>query len=479
MSIKKNYLYNLVKVMNQLIFPMLTIPYISRVLGVKGIGTVEYFVAISSYGLMISGFGLSQYASIEIAKLKNKNDSLKEKVKQAFNFQLLMTILGSLVFIVISLFLGITDKLMIGIFFIKILFNLFRVEWYYTGSENFKYITIRDLFVKVVFLVLIFTFVKNPSDIYIYSLALVLGDGIANLFNIRKMIIDLKLSPLKLLLFNKKDIIGIYRKTLPFFFAGVSSSIYLTLDKIMVGRIAGESYVGYYSMSSRLIRIAMGVAVALATAITPRLAYYYQNEKEEYFKLLKKSTNFILMLTFPMFIAILIMSENIILLVFGKEFLPAIPTLKILSLILVIVPFANILGLQVLNVTGNAKKYTVSIFSAAIINALLNSTLIYKFKHNGAAVASVIAELIGILIQAYFVNKCFELKNIFERKIIKYFYSSLIMGLLVYLIGTLKFDFKLTIVIQIAIGITIYFLSLIMFRERIILETVEKLKRRF
>jgi O-antigen/teichoic acid export membrane protein len=128
MSVKKNYLYNLMRVINRVLFPMLTIPYISRVLGAEGIGTVEYFIAIASYGILVSEFGLSQYASIEIAKLKNNPTKLKEKVISTFNFQLLVTILGGLVFLIISLLLELTDQVYILVLVLNIMQTLYTLK---------------------------------------------------------------------------------------------------------------------------------------------------------------------------------------------------------------------------------------------------------------------------------------------------------------------------------------------------------------
>lgn len=478
MSIKKNYLFNLLRVFNQLLFPMLTIPYISRILGAEGIGTVEYFIAIASYGLMVSSFGLSQHISIEIAQLKNNSMQLKKKAISAFNFQLLVTLLGGMLFIVISLLLGISDKLMIFIFLFKILLNVFRVEWYFIGKEDFKYIALRDLAVKISFLIIIFNFITDKSDIYYYALALVLGDGLANLFNIRKMVKELKINIYKLLKINYEDLIEIYKSSLPFFFAGLAITIYITIDKIMLGQILGQSYVGYYSMSDRLVRIAMGIALALAVTITPRLAYYYQHDKSKYFELLNKSTKFILMLTIPMFIGISLMANDIVLLVFGKEFLPAVLTLKILSAFLIIVPFANIMGLQVLNVMGEAKKYTISVIVAVVINIILNFILIVKFKHHGVAAASIVAEIVGVLVQAYFVRKLFKLDIIFDRKILNYFIASLVMGIFIFMLGTLDIYIVYKVLVQTVVGIVSYFGILLLFKEKILVELILKISRK-
>jgi len=457
---------------------MLTIPYISRILGAEGIGTVEYFIAIASYGLMVSSFGLSQHISIEIAQLKNNSMQLKKKAISAFNFQLLVTLLGGMLFIVISLLLGISDKLMIFIFLFKILLNVFRVEWYFIGKEDFKYIALRDLAVKISFLIIIFSFITDKSDIYYYALALVLGDGLANLFNVRKMVKELKINIYELLKINYEDLIEIYKSSLPFFFAGLAITIYITIDKIMLGQILGQSYVGYYSMSDRLVRIAMGIALALAVTITPRLAYYYQHDKSKYFELLNKSTKFILMLTIPMFIGISLMANDIVLLVFGKEFLPAVLTLKILSAFLIIVPFANIMGLQVLNVMGEAKKYTISVIVTVVINIILNFILIVKFKHHGVAAASIVAEIVGVLVQAYFVRKLFKLDIIFDRKILNYFIASLVMGIFIFMLGTLDIYIVYKVLVQTVVGIVSYFGILLLFKEKILVELILKISRK-
>lgn len=464
------------RVINQLLFPLLTIPYISRVLGAEGVGIVEYFIAISAYGLLISGFGLTQYASLEIAKLKENPDALRKSTISTFNFQLLATILGGIIFFVIGFFLGITDMLMMSIFLFKILLNLFRVEWYFIGKENFKYIAIRDLIVKTIFLVIIFIFIKDTSDIYYYALALVLGDGIANLFNIKKMVSELNIKISELFKIKYKDLISIYRASLPFFISSFAITVYITLNKIMLGQMIGQEYVGYYSMPDRLVRIAMGVALALVVSTTPRLAYYYQHDRDKYFTLLNNSTNFMLMLTFPMFIGILIMSEDIIPLVFGQDFLPAIPTLQILSMLLIIVPFANTLGLQILNVTGKAKQYTISVIVATILNIVLNIFLIDKFKQDGAAVASIIAEIIGVMVQTYYVSKLFSLKKIFDKKILTYFFASLVMGVCMLIFRGEDMDLIYRVVIHILIGIISYFGILILFKDAMLWSILSKIK---
>ena len=462
------------KIVNQLLFPLLTIPYISRILGAEGVGVVEYYIAIAAYGLLISGFGLSQYSSIEMAKLRENNSQMKQEVISTFSFQLLLTVLGGIVFLCISLLLGISDYWMISIFLFKILLNLFRVEWYFIATENFKYIALRDLVVKLSFLLIIFVFITQKEDIYYYALALVLGDGIANLFNIRKMIKELNINMIGLFYINRKSLLKLYRGSFPFFFSALAITIYITMDKIMIGQMIGQNYVGYYSVSDRLVRIAMGVALALATVITPRLAYYYKVDKNKYFHLLNTSIKFILMLTFPMFVAIFIMAEDIIILVFGKEFLPAVLTLKILSIYLIIVPFANILGLQILQVIGKANKYTLSVWLAAIFNIILNYFLIIEYKHNGAAVASIVAEILGVSLQVYFVRKVFQLNKIFDRKLLYYILASIIMGICILWVGSLNLDRVYRVIAQISIGLISYFTTLLLLKDPMIIDYIRK-----
>lgn len=475
MNLHKNYIYNLIKILNEILYPLITIPYVTRVIYSQGIGEIEYINALCIYGIVLSNFGIDKSGSVKLSQEKYDIKKKNKLIINYLNFQLLTTIVGTSIFVSISYFLEI-NKMLLIIFSLKIFFNFFKVEWYFNALENFKYLMMRDFIVKIVCIFLILTLIKKESDILKYGLILVLGESFSNIFNFYKLIKNEKINIDKILKISYKKIFEIYQENISFCLAGFSVTLYIVLDKVMLGIISGDSYVGYYSMANRIIRISLGISLATVSILIPKLSQIYKSSNIIKFKkILKLEITYIYMLTIPMFFAINIISKDVVIIVLGPNFVSSEITLKILSYLLLIVPLANIYGLQILNITENSLEYTKSILLSGILNLILNLILIKEYNQNGAAISSIIAEISGVYYQRYIVKKKLNIDfNIFKNIKI-YILSGLFMSLFLIIFNKIFPEITLgLLIIKIILGILFYFISVYLQKDTLFFRFVNK-----
>ncbi|MHD0315801.1 flippase [Fusobacterium varium] len=465
-SIKVNFILNVLRLFLGAFFLLITIPYTTRTLGSEALGKVEYINSIITYFTLFTALGIPSYGIRETARIRGDEKERTKLVVELGTILIITTVVGYIIlYFFIIYFKNIQNlKILMLIMSTGIIFNNIGFEWFYQGIENQIYITIRFIMVKVLTLILLFLLIKDPSDYLKYGAILVLmtrGANILNLFNIKNYI-SLKTVKLKNLEIKKhlKPIFTIFAATL-------SVSIYLQLDTIMLGNI-DDKFVAYYSVPNKLIGLVLVVVTALGSVLLPRITNCLRNNDiENYKKYIDYSLKYILLISIPSVIGIVILSNNIILVMAGNEFIESIMTLKILSVIIFIVGIAYFLGFQILYPHGLEKYYTYSVTIAAAINFVFNYLMIPKYYQNGAAIGTIIAELTGVIIMLYFSKKYLKEIEFYSLKNLKYLFSGIIMGIVVYIIKTLKLDNLITLLLSVSIGSIVYFIILIVLKEEI------------
>ena len=473
-NIKLNFILNISRLFLGTFFILLTMPYVTRVLGSENLGNVEYVNSIVSYFLLFTALGIPSYGIREVAKVRSNKKELSKTVIELLVILLITTIIGYIVFfILINNFKELKiEKLLFLIMGINIIFTNIGVEWFYQGIENQMYITIRFIITRVLALILLFLLIKNPSDYYIYGGILVLmasGSNIFNFINLRKYIEFRNLGKLNL----KRHI----KPILIIFSATLAVSIYLQLDSVMIGSMVGTEYVAFYSVANKLVRLVLVLVTALGTVMIPRLSSYLKEENIERYKAYANiSLKYILFIAVPSTLAVFLLSKEIILIMAGEAFIESILTMQIVSLIILIVGLAYFIGFQVLYPYNLERYYTYAVTLAAIINFIFNYIFIPKYAQNGAAVGTVIAELTGVLMMVYFARKKLKEINFYNMENLKYFIAALIMGIIIFFLKKLDLSNLEKLIVSITLGGITYLTILLLLKEYFILEGIKIIK---
>jgi len=400
-------------------------PYINRVLGAESLGKVEYVNTIINYFILFSGLGIPMYGIREIAKVR---DDVWQRSKTVLE---LLFILGLTTLISYALLFGILYQLnyfhnykdLILLMSSMILLTNIGAEWYFQGMEDQLYITIRYVIVRVIALFLLFYLVEKSSDYLYYALVIVLTISGSSVFNIFYLFKTIEFRKIKI---NELDFRRHFKPVITIFIAAISVNIYLQLDVFLIGLIAGDKYVGYYSVSNKLIRFVIIFITVIGAVLLPRLTSIYQKDKDQYFGYLKKAFRFILILSLPFSILFFIYSKNIIGLIGGRAFAPSILTMQILSPLCTIVGIAYFLGYLVLFPQNKEKVYTQAVLFSAIFSMLINYFSIRAYYQNGAAVVAVLSELLAIIVMFLLAKDDLKRLNIFDLNLLKIVASTFI-----------------------------------------------------
>ena len=340
-SIKKNFIINGIKIFFNLLFPIITFPYISRILGPVGIGKIAFAASIINYFLLFTNLGIPLYGIREVARTRENRLNLSKSFSEILFLNLITTIFGIVIFTTfLKLNLFGNDIRVFQIMSLNIIFTFIGVEWYFQGTENYGYITKRSILFKIISIIFMFIFVKRKEDIVIYAGILVLalvGSNILNFFKARKEI---------LVSFKNLNIKKHLKPILTIFSMNIATSIYTNLDSVMLGYRSSDYALGIYSASSKIIHLVLGIVTSLGAVILPRISNYIANKKEDELKeVLENTLTFLLAISIPCIIGINFTAVEIIKIFSGNEFITAVKTMRILSSIIFFIAFSNFLGI--------------------------------------------------------------------------------------------------------------------------------------
>ena len=471
-SIKKNFAYNTILRILNIIFPIITFPYVARVLSPEGIGKVDFSLSIIQYFVLIANLGIPTYAVRECAKIRDDKDKLTQTFQEIFGINMLALVLSYILFTFVILNVNQLNsyrKILIIASF-NILTTSIGMEWFYQAIEEYKYITIRSIFVKLISLVAIFLFVRDENDIIIYALITVLSTSLGYIYNfihVRKYIYFFK----RYRHYNFKRHL---KPILLLFAMNLSVSIYVNLDKVMLGFLADDTAVGLYTAANKMVKVILALVTSLGVVLLPRMSYYIENNEDILVKrLINKSFNFILMISIPATIGIFMLAEAIILLYAGPNYIEAIPTIRIISPIIIAIGLSNLIGIQILTSYGKEKITLVSTLIGAIINFTLNLLLIPSMQQNGAAIGTIVAESSVTIIQLIFAHSYLK-GNVKWKTICSYLFGG---ALIVLVTSTLKYliaNILLFTFLSVMLSIFAYFGFLYIIKNEMVYEMINK-----
>lgn len=462
-----NYVYNTIYHLLILLAPIVTTPYVSRVLGVTNIGIYNFAKSIVTYFVLIGVVGTSLYGQREIAYLQ---DDAEKRTKTFWEIELfrLTTVLLCLIAFGVSFCISGEYVIIYRILSIEIIAAGVDISWLYMGMENFKITAVRSIIVKCTGIVLLFIFVKSQSDLPIYALCIVLPTIIANLslcINAKKYLIRIQWTRSSLWTGIKQRI----RPVLILFFPQIARDVYLVLDKTMIGMLSSSiDQVGYYSQAQKIVKLTMTIATSLGAVMLPAMAAYYaKGDHEKIVRSIRTAFRFIFMLSFALMFGICAIAERFTPIFFGKGYDPVSSLMIAISPIIVIIAISNVIGTQYLLPTKQQKAFTISIIAGAFTNMLLNCLLIPKYEAVGASIATVVAETAVTIVQCVYVRKQLPLKQ-YLLSGVKYALYGTVMLVLTRMLSTVIPKTLWALLLLVCFGGFVYVIQLIIFKDPMI-----------
>lgn len=476
MSVKKNFIYNILYQILIMILPLVTTPYISRIIGAEGIGMQSYAFSVANYFTIFIMLGINNHGNRSIAIVR---ESKKERSKifiNIYSIQLFMAILVSIVYFGYVSTLSGKYKILFIIQYIYILAALLDINWFFFGLEKFKLTVTRNTIIKIVSVLSIFIFVKNQNDLYKYSAILAFSQFISQ-FVLWPFL-------LKEIQFEKTNINEIKKQIKPIlilFIPVIAISIYNIMDKIMLGTISDMIEVGMYENSQKIITIPISIVTALGTVMLPKISNLQSKEEnKESKRYILLSMNFSMLIAIGSFFGLSSISSNLIPIFLGEEFNDAISLVSTLSIAVLFVSWANVIRTQFLIPNKKDKIYIKSTIYGAIVNFICNLMLIYKYGAMGAAIGTVLAEMVVALYQTLNVKNELNIKEYLLNGIL-YIIPGIIMYFSVKYIGEIFNQSIITLVIQIVVGGALYLsisiIGMIITRNQLITNILIKYKK--
>lgn len=469
----KNYLYNLTYQILNILLPVITIPYISRILGVEGIGKYALTNAYAQYFVLFGMLGLSIYSSREIAYVRDDRKKLSNTFWE-INFLRFITMgIAMIFYIIVFILINKQDRHIYIMQSLIIISSLFDISWLFIGLENFKKVVIRNTMVKVIGVFLIFMFVKNDSQVWLYALILGSTQLIGQIF----MWFEIP-KEIKFIYPQKNKMIKHLKLSIKLFIPQVAISVYVVFDKAMLGALSNTTQVGLYDNAQKIIIIMSTIVTSLSTVTVPKMANLYENKKyKELSQDAYKCFSFVSFISFPMTFGLIGACRSFVPWFFGDGFGDIQIILYYAAWLLITLGWSSIIGNQILISIRREKQFTFAVIIGAIVNVVLNLVLIKKYQAVGTTIAYVIAEYLGMFIMIYFSKDIVKVGKLF-RSIPKYFISAAIMCSIVWGIGIKLKPTIETTVIQVFIGGFIYLMIMIITKDENIKYALKFMKSR-
>ncbi|WP_270306304.1 flippase [Streptococcus infantarius] len=458
-----------------LIFPLITFPYVTRVLSVSGIGEYNFANSIVSYFLLLAGLGVSKYGVREGAKYRDDIEKESKFVSEVFTINMIATILAYILLAVVIVFSDQVNRYAITviIFSLQIFFTTIGVEWLFSMYEEYTYITIRSIIFKIISVVLLFLFVRDKNDVGIYAAITVfssVGSNILNYIRARKMVH---------IRFRFRFDWNKHLKSIMILFASsIAIQIYVNSGITILGFMKDTYTVGLYSVSSKIYTIVKNGLAAILIVTIPRLSMLWgKNLVREYKTLFKDIFNGLLLVMFPSMVGLIMLSKQVVLIISGEEYISAVSSLRILCLALICSIISWIFNDGVLIPTKREKYALYSTIISAILNIIASFLLIGRWGQDAAALAVLIAEAAGMIMNIYWSRDIIKLKDILET------HFGAIIGCIIIIVECALVNRYISgniisTIVAIIVSVLTYTIMLIIFKDRFSQTFLNRLKFR-
>ena len=474
MSLKKNIIYNTVYQLFTIILPLITVPYVSRVLGPEGQGKYSYTSAYSQYFIIIGMIGISLYGNRQIDYVRDDIKKISKEFINIYTLQLITTIISLIFYLIIFVGINNSNRLLYFIESFAIIATILDISWFFIGYGEMKSVVVRNTITKIVGVALTFTLVKESNDVIIYA-AIMGGTSLAGQLimwtGLKDKIVFVK--PSFKYAFNH------LKPALALFVSQLAIQVYTLLDRTMLGVFTTDAQVGLYDNSQKTIKLLVTLASSLGVVMLPKMSELFSKGKKEEFKeLIYKVFRFVNFISIPMAFGLLAVANSFSLWFYSNKFDGISVLLKVGGFIVIAISWSNILGIQVMLPMKREKEFTISVTIGAITNFILNLMLIFNYKSLGTTIASVAAEFAVTFAQLYFLRDIISLRNVVGTTY-KPLIGSIAMfvvinicskGLPVNVFGTF---------IQIGVGAIIYGITMIILRDETVKFLFDEINEKF
>lgn len=471
MKIVRNYLYNAGYQIFLLLVPLITTPYIARVLGPHGVGINSFTNSIIQYFVLFGSIGINLYGNREIAYHRDDKQKMSQIFWEIELLRVVAIVVASVAFLIFMMF---EQKYHVYLLMqsVLIIAAAFDISWFFMGTEDFKTTVLRNTLVKILSVILIFWLVKSAADTAIYIL-IISGSQLFGNFTLwpylRKRLVKVS--------FRNLRIWRHFRPALVLFIPQIATQIYLVLNKTMLGSISGVVSSGFFDNSDKMIKMVLAIVTATGTVMLPRVANTFaRGDIKKVNSYLYSTFDFITFSSIPLFLGLAAIAPRFSVWFFSTKFAGIDRLIMMEAPAILMIAWSNAIGTQYLLPTNHNREFTISVTIGAIVNLILNIPLIILWGAFGAAISTVVSEASVTLYQIYVIRKQISLRILFSD-LWKYVTAGMIMFIVVYLLNIhLPFN-SLTLIIEVLVGIIIYALITFTLRPKI-LKQAQSLVRR-
>ena len=461
-SLKKNFIYSVLFQIFSVAMPLVTAPYLARVLGPDGAGIQSFTASVQSYFVLLATLGTNSYGVREISRHRDSREEYSKLFWEIEGITLFTTLLSTTAWAVMIAFGG-----EYRLFYIAMIPNLiaviFDISWFFNGLEDFRRTVVRNMLFKALGIVLMFLLVKSKEDLWIYILIRSLSVLAANSSLWLALPRFLQRVKLRELSFGAH-----LRQSLVYFIPTIATSVYTMLDKTLIGVItSSKEQNGYYEQAENVLEVAKRISfVAINSVLGVRMSYLFKERKEDEIRhRIAESMNFIMFMAIGCACGIVGIAINFVPIFFGDGYAPVIPLLYILSPIIVVIGISNCLGTQYYTPSGKRAESTKYLIMGAVVNLMLNLCLIPAWGAAGAALASLIAEFVIMSLYVHFSRGYMTVEKLVQISW-KKLAAGMLMTIAVWFLGRLQLGYPIAVlVVQIGMGVLVYCLALWALRD--------------
>lgn len=473
-SVKYNFIMNMILRMSSFIFPMITFPYVSRILLASGNGKIAFAASIINYFTLFASLGIPTYGVKICAQVRDDKIKLSRTVQELLTINFICMVISYIIFIIMMFLVPefSQNSTLLWINSISIVLSVAGIEWFYQAIEQYDYITFRNIFFKVVSIMFMFAFVHNQNDYIIYGAITIIGTVGSNILNIIKLPHYITLKKVGNYCFSKH-----FKPIIFLFLYSAATTIYTNLDTVMLGFISGDIQVGYYNAAVKLKNILVSIVTALGSVLMPRISYYLGNgNKKEFTRLVQKSFNFTFLVSIPFSVYFVYEATSSIGFLAGSGYEQAVPVMQIIIPSIIFIGIGSVTAWQLLIPLGKDIYTVIAAAIGGIVDLIINILLIPIYGAMGAAIGTLIAEV--IVVSIHFLVLHDVLINIrIKKELFKILISICFASAFYFLI--IKFiildNLFLRLLITSILFFSSYFLSLLLLKENIVYEYKNKL----
>ena len=475
-SLKSNIFYNVINAAVSFLFPIITLPYASRVLFADGLGQIDFFTSIISYIVLATSLGIPLYGVREVARCRDDKERFNKTTAEIYILQNLFAVLGYVIVAILCLFYDKVqdNRLLFCVLSLTIGFNALGAQWFFQAIEDFKYIAIRALCIKILCIICIFLFVENRDDVLNYAIISV-SVNIGNAtFNVSRL---LKCLDFEIIRRCKLDIKKHIQPALKIFSLNLTTSLYNYLNVFLLGVLACNEAVGLFSTPMKFVMLLLGVTSIISTVLIPRFSNIVnKNDNKQLRELGGKVFNVINMIVFPLAITVVIISKPLILVLCGDSFVESINVMRIVAPIILLIGNSGMIGLQFLYPQGKENIVIKSTVVGALTSITLNILLVPHFQEIGAAIATVVAELIVLVMMISMGHKYIPV-SLTSRNTLHIIVSTFVTALVLIIVSMINLSQNTQLFTSAILGLTTYITMLIVQRNEMISYVIKEVKR--